>query len=536
MASFTSLPTESIVHILLFLTPVEIRQCRQICRLIFDVIQESSLQYLIELDSLGYAAPLNPRPDLTYVEKVQFIRELRSTIRSIGSSKPVRVDLGTSGPFVSNCQFSRGVYARGGPSLDITRSLDVYQLASRNKNTEYKQWRHSDLGVNAHDFRIDADMDLLVLLETDAAPHDPETDLQLKFHLRSLRTGLHHPTAEVRTIVSNEKFTSTFSPAGFQIFGKLLAILCFTNALLDPSSPRLSIWNWTTGDLVAVADVPGRNFAFVSATTFAVPYDRRRWKDSDILGSLEIYTFDPNALATRARHVASFHLPATPQSPCHSSSSFVFTPYAPVPSPTVPARIYELAPEAHILCFKIRAFNIRDYPSEITSGILFIPTRAILDAISLTPAMDSRAHIPWEDWAHGTRWVNKRNLFGEESFVFGRRAILARQDNIEGTWELLVYDLGLKEGDDRAIENDLGRQVSDTYLDRVLTSHSAGRQTPSLVATFILPNDIAPSEHDSEDGPKVMVDDEHIIIRQSRTSHGAETLHVYSFWAPTGSI
>lgn len=217
------------------------------------MIKESSLQYLIELDSQGYAAPLNPRTDLNYDEKIQFLRELRSTTRAIGSKEPTRIELATNGAHVSNSQFSRGIYARGGPSLDLIRSLDVHQLASRNKNTPYEHWRHSDLGVHAHDFRIDADMDLLVLLERDPVPGDPETDLQLKFHLRSLRTGLKHPLAAIPTLVSNEKFTSTFSRAGFQIFGKLLAILCYTNPLLDPSSPRLTIWNWTTGGVVTVS-------------------------------------------------------------------------------------------------------------------------------------------------------------------------------------------------------------------------------------------------------------------------------------------
>lgn len=205
------------------------------------------MQYLLELDRSGYVAPINPLVDLSFSEKVHILQEKQNRTRD----PDVKI-LDTIGLGGANRQFSRGVFAIGGPTLDVTSRLNLYRHSSRNDNTP--SWRHSlaDLGLTAHDFRIDPDFDLLILLEIVHSPPDPETDLQMRFHLRSLYTGLNHPLAATPVITGNFKFTSTYIDTGFQIVGRLLVILCHTNSLLDRSSPRIYVWDWTTGDLVTV--------------------------------------------------------------------------------------------------------------------------------------------------------------------------------------------------------------------------------------------------------------------------------------------
>jgi hypothetical protein len=491
------------------------------------------LQYLLKLDSLGFTLPLNPRCDLTYDQKIEALCRLR-TLPENTPNTPTLLDLGVTSALVSNCQFAKGVFARGGPTLDLTRRLDIYQLPSYNSDTIYEHWQHSDLGVNAHDFRIDPDLDLLVLLETDPSPGDVETDLVLRFHLRSLRTGGSHPLATALVITSTYKFNSSFAPASFQIAGKYLALLHHTNQLLDPASPRISIWNWITGDLVTVsrvgidatcllsseqyADVPGRYFAFVSDSSFVIHYDRRKWAETNIIGSLEVYTFDPKGPPHRARHVASLHLPPTTEGPCHSSSHFVFTLSAPISIPmdvqsAAPPRIYELSPEAHIICFKIRVFNIEYYPSEMANGTLFIPASSILKTISRIPSNGSQVHMAWDDWAKGTSWINNRTTHGEKDFVFGQRAAFLRYNANIHAWEIPLYDLrpsARPRVEDPKASMPRRRSGADMYIDNVFMDGGCGACEPDMISLITIPRDIISGNARAIDNPpEIMVDDEH---------------------------
>ncbi|KAG8741063.1 hypothetical protein FRC10_003403 [Ceratobasidium sp. 414] len=481
-----------------------------------DLIKGSShLQYLLELDSLGYSAPLHPRSDISYDEKIKLLRRMRDPSgQSVDMASCIDLDL--TPPVISNCQFARGVFAQGEPSLDVVRSLRLYQLSSSNKNTSYEHWQLSNLGVNAHDFKIDPDLDLLVLLEADPAPGDPDTDLIRRFHIRSLRTGLPHPLAAVPVIVSPDKFTSTFVPASFQIVGRFVALLSYTNQLLSSDSPRISVWDWTTGDLVTFADVAGNCFAFTSDTCFVIGRDRRRYA-TEVIGSLEVYTFDPSRPGRRARHIASLLLPTTPEGPCHASSHFVFVPFGSLsfsangfaPS-TVPPRIYDLSPSSHYICLNIRAYHIQNYPSEMPKGTLFIPAASILDAISNISSRGSNVRVPWENWARGTSWTNSRGVRGEACHIFGRRAAFVQYGPDLPAWQILVYDLGL--GLQARLEDHMVLPLHELsgghlYLDKVFLDGRCGARNPAVISLATISG--AGGVHLLDDLPDVMMDDEH---------------------------
>ncbi|KAG9089024.1 hypothetical protein FS749_001673 [Ceratobasidium sp. UAMH 11750] len=517
--SFDSLPSESIIHILLFLAPKEIRKCQQVCRFLRNLVQDSPrLRYLLELDSLGYSAPLNPRNDLSYDEKIQVLRRMRNP-PDPSTNIPFRIGLNTTHNTITNYQFARGVFAQGGPSLDVTRSLNLYRLASFNANTSYEQWHLSDLGVNAQDFKMDPDLDLLVLLETDAAPGDPEVDLVRRLHLRSLRTGLPHPLAAVPVIISTDKFTSNFTDANFQLVGRFVALLCHTNQLLSPDPSRISIWDWTTGDLVTFADVTGQCFTFVSDTCFVTGCSRRKYA-KEIIGSLEVYTFDPSRPGRRARHVASLHLPTTPEGPCHSSFSFSFAPLGPLSFPanglalsTVPPRIYDLSPSSHYICLKILAYNIQNHPSEMTKGALFIPATSIVNATSTISPRESQLHVPWENWARGTSWIHHGGMRGEKDHIFGQQAAFVRLAPNSPLWQILVYDLGssIRETIKDPIEPPYEPSGAHLYLDRVFMGGQNGARNPRLVSLIAAPETRTAGLVGL---PEVMVDGEHVMIYQ----------------------
>ncbi|QRV96156.1 F-box-like protein [Ceratobasidium sp. AG-Ba] len=514
-ASLSSLPAEALVHVFALLAPRDIRRCQQVCRLFRDEIQASAfLQYTLELDALGYSAPLNPRLDISYDEKTKLLKRIHDNPTEI-TPTPTCVTLDTTEATITSCQFARGVFAHGQPNIDVTRSLRIHRFPSANQNTPYESWSIPDLRVDAHAYRIDPDLDLLVLLHVDSAPGDPDTDLARAFHFRSLKSGEPHPLAAVPVVLTTDKFTSSFVPDCFQIIGRYVALLTHTNHLLSQDSPRMSVWDWTTGQLVTFGDVIGESFAFVSESVFVVGSGRRKY-DKEIIGSFEAYEFDPGQPGRRARHIASLQLPSTADGPCHSSVRFVFSPYSPhlfssarPITPSVPPRVYELSSTSHYICMRIRVYNISSCPSAVTWGSLYIPASRVLSAIAEYPHHGSAIHIPWEQWATGTYWINEHLVSCQPAnYLFGPRAApLTRNPEIDG-FQIPVYHLGPRSG--KSLDDPFVAALSlvdhaHHYLNKVFLSSGHARR-PDLVSLVTVPSD----EFDaSQDWPDIMVDDEH---------------------------
>ncbi|KAJ1300302.1 hypothetical protein OPQ81_005124 [Rhizoctonia solani] len=543
MSKLSSLPTESIVYILRLLPPADIRTCKLVSRQLLATIQESlELQYLLELDFLGYVHPLNPLDKLSFGDKVRLLQE-KHLINADGTQRHIGVRTAKFepiGPMSANIRYSRGVLAVGKPSIDVTRQLQVYRFASSNKSTEHCSFLLKNIGVEAHDFRFEPDLDLLVLLESVTSPTD-DTDLEMRFHLRSLSTGLAHPLALNPVLMNTFKFTTTYNDTGFQIVGQLLVILYFTNSRLDASSPKMCIWDWTTGERVAWAEVPGTDFAFVSADTFVVMFSRRKWSGSDAIGSLEVYSIADIAPGGCARHVASLHLPPTTEGPCHSSCQFIKNPSPPVPlivngRPKVitPQRIYEIGSDLHHLCLHIKAFNIKNIPTEMANGLLFIPfsnIHRVLKEITANQS-ESRMHILWEDWGCGASWVNTRQLRRGATCIFGHRAALLSFDRKERGWRVFVYDLRAN-ARGRTMDAFLGDGraelwPSDQYLNAVFNNPELGAvREPRVIASFMVSENEEWNEHTDSNPPELAIDDERIVTYDERRLRGSPMLNIY---------
>ncbi|CAE6414129.1 unnamed protein product [Rhizoctonia solani] len=523
MISFILLPTESIVHILRALPPADIRTCKLVSRQLLVTIQESpELQYLLELDCLGFVPPLNPLDTISLADKLRILQE-KGFVIADETQRDIRVHTAkfdSIGRLSANIRYSRGVLAVGKPSIDVTRQLQLYPLASDNKHTEHSSLLLQDMGVEAHDFRFDPDLDLLVLLER-VTNLDTDADLEIRFHLKSLSTGLTHPLASSPVLTSTFKFTTTYNEMGFQIVGKLLAILCFTNSRLDMSSPRICVWDWTTGELITSTEVPGMDFAFISEDKFLVPVGRLKWGGSDTIGSLLVYSIADVHSAGRARHLASLRLPPTAAGPCHSQCHFIPTPPPPTPliinghpKITTPKRIYEIGSQSHYLCLHVRAYNIQSVPSEMTTGMLFIPSSNVHRILGEIPPVQSHspAHIPWEDWARGTSWINTRQRRRSSNCVFGHRAALLSLDHQARGWRVFLYDLrvnirGL--GANEPLRDHPGELCSsDTYLNGVFIDPKTGVCGPKVVTSFLISEGEDLDEHTDSIPPQLAIDDE----------------------------
>jgi hypothetical protein len=205
--------------------------------------------------------PTQPRQDLTYAAKLEILREQQKRWSSIPEVKPTNYPLQDTGATYSSIyEFYGGVYARGSAFNRGTRRLDLYQLPSVNKGIEYKHWAHEDLGIDARDFTMEPDFDLLVMLEmgdrslvADRAPGAPNATQYFNIHLRSLQTCLPHPDAAQPVITHS---LSSFAGASwsfyFQVVGRYLAVLFLIGQDQAEGSSQLKVWDWTTGNAVTV--------------------------------------------------------------------------------------------------------------------------------------------------------------------------------------------------------------------------------------------------------------------------------------------
>ncbi|CUA72040.1 hypothetical protein RSOLAG22IIIB_10005 [Rhizoctonia solani] len=494
MSSLTLLPSESLVHILRLLPPADIKTCKLLSRQLLTTIQESpELQYLLELDLLGLALPLNPLDTLPLGDKIRVLQHKRFI-----AADPTRRDTGPQtikfepiGSLSANIQYSRGVLAVGKPSIDVTRQLQLYQLASSNKHTPYSSFLLADTGVEAHDFRFDPDLDLLVLLERVTLPADTNADLEMRFHLKSLGSGLAHPLASNPVLRSTFKFTTTYSETGFQIVGKLLIILGYTNSRLDISSPKILIWDWTTGDLITSTEVPGTDFAFISEDTFLIPVSRPT-------------SLPPAPLVIDGRAIV-----------------------------TTPKRIYEPGPGSHYLGLHVKAFNIEDIPNDMANGILFVPSLNIHLALKkmATAQSHSPVHIEWEDWARGASWANTRQLRRSPNCIFGHRAAFLSFDSEKRGWKASLYDLRANvrgpttDGPSKDSPEEL--PPSDGFLNAIFINPKLDVRGPAVIASFMVYENESLDAHTDSISPELVIDDERIMTCDEERLRTSPELSVY---------
>jgi hypothetical protein len=151
---------------------------------------------------------------------------------------------------------------------------------------------------------------------------------------------------------------------------------------------------------------------------------------------------------------------------------------------------------------------------EMANGMLFIPALSVHQTLkkmmanqSLTPT-----HIPWEEWANGTSWVNTRSLRPSANCVIGHRAALLSFDHNERGWRVLLYDLranirGCKAEDFLKNEGEALRR-SDKYLNGVFTNAGTGIREPAVMRSFLISEDEEWNVHTDSIPPVLGIDDE----------------------------
>jgi hypothetical protein len=250
---------EGFVFLAMRLSQLLTLEC-QICQYFKQIVDDSpQLQYLLQLNLLGYAEPLVPRADLSFAQKTQLLREQSARVNNLEGTGDF-VQFYFNGKPPSKCCFSQGVLAHLSPSNDHDLGcIHMYRLPSFNRNLpNFETWSHENLGVRILDFGISSAFDLLILFERDESPTVSDgsarpSEIIIKIHLRSLKSGLTHPAAAVPALkyASRRDIELEFE---HQIVGTYLVVqFLFKDNLSSDSC--LSVWNWTTGAEIMVSSL-----------------------------------------------------------------------------------------------------------------------------------------------------------------------------------------------------------------------------------------------------------------------------------------
>ncbi|KAG9127747.1 hypothetical protein FRC07_010035 [Ceratobasidium sp. 392] len=566
MSSLVQLPEEFLVHVLCWANPIDIQSCRQVCSLLRKLVDSSAeLQYLIELHSLGYVPPTHPRSNLTYPEAIELLHTHKSRWNSIHTIKSRRYLLqSVDSGYTSTYDFYGGVYARGSTPNSLsnaTRRLELYQLPSVNRGTEFKQWTHHDVGVDTRDFAMEPDYDLLVLLELadqtsirDAEQGTPNVTQYFNLNLRSLQTCAPHPDAAKPIIRhSLRSFARTTWSFYFQIVGRYLGVL-FLIGLDQPGENQtcqLGVWDWTTGNPVTHVDIvagDSKAFSFVSDHLIVIPRRATGTTQQEKLGTLELYTFDdPPAGSSQsppARHIASLQLPAVPE---NMISTMLSCRSDPAPSPSTQAamwnrrrpRLFELAPTNRVLCLRVQmtAVDQSQYLMHC-DGTLFVPFANMLNAVAHLYGQSEPIDIVWEIWGHGTSWLDTGDFYmGNECYVFGQRTVsttINAQDEDEEdsprTRSLVVLDFDPVRLSKRSgLFYPGGGNLFTTRLDDDLLWDEFLGENVECKADARLSVQTALIRHKLPSTYYVMIDDEHIVLVLQNRFGIESALLVYSF-------
>jgi hypothetical protein len=191
---------------------------------------------------MGYTQPLNPRQDLTYAEKIRFLREQKGRLMDMGNAEKFILEVESATLEAKfRCMFSKGtlVVPRG------LKGLDVYRLASLNSGTKAESWSFQNLGAEITTVDLDIDLDLLVLIE-----RPPSLVDTLLLHMRSLRSGKGHPMAAHNIIPHHvEGIGSLEHEVILRINGDVLT----TEIRWSSSSILLAAWDWISGNQLLVS-------------------------------------------------------------------------------------------------------------------------------------------------------------------------------------------------------------------------------------------------------------------------------------------
>ncbi|KAF9222211.1 hypothetical protein BS17DRAFT_736128 [Gyrodon lividus] len=283
LCHLVDLPTELLIAVFLHANHRTILRCRSVCRKFKDVIDASvELQYRIELALDGMID--GPSSLFSTGERLSRLRSLRRSWSTLSWTSKVTV------PMPGACY----AYELVGGIFCKTQNAQHQPHGSRQLSATWLPPSdgpghvlvREDIGVPTRDFAMDPSQDLMVLFrgsEDFGLPLVVVVPGTLELYIRTISTNQVHPEARVPVLSTPVLFpvTSAFIQIVDDVIGMLYCV--------DPAKPRITIWNWKTGNLVvdrSSVNLPAAtwDFSFINSRAFFLTC-------GGATGSIEIFTF-----------------------------------------------------------------------------------------------------------------------------------------------------------------------------------------------------------------------------------------------------
>ncbi|KAG8793607.1 hypothetical protein FRC12_002239 [Ceratobasidium sp. 428] len=436
MGTLLSVPDEIIIRILLLVSAKDIQRYRRICRQLHEVVDSTAkLQYLVELDHLGYVEPTRPRRDLTYDQKAKLLREHRLRGASPSHTFTLETIFPSKRENTKHQNYTTlrdGVYVEGfGSQLGgSNRYLKLYQLPSWNRGTELNKWELR-LAVDTVHVDLNFDLNLLCLVEEQGAGRNDPTVFHV--HLRTLNSNDAHPRATFPKLSWRANQGSYSHICAWKmsshIVGNLLGTLfSHRRSMMN----YLIVWDWPSGSKLLHLDnmgyAPG-SFTILD-NKYVVSNRPIDMHGDPAVGYLDVYRLD--GLDERPPPTVTLSLPLLESYNEHSRTYFHASPSSSIAStrlensPYQPSpKLYEVGADTGHLCLlrSIYAGN----------GWLAIPSSTILDVVREceTKALPGATMISWELWGERTSWFygGSEERPPSAALCSGLRTIVGAQPN-----------------------------------------------------------------------------------------------------------
>ncbi|OJA16126.1 hypothetical protein AZE42_00062 [Rhizopogon vesiculosus] len=409
--TLTSLPLELILEIYSALDWKTLLVCRQVCSLFRSIMESSGrARYDIELAVSGMMD--GPPSSLTASDRLALLKERNAAWEALEwkASNDLSMQQGHL------WELYGGVFAQSSPS----NLLHFRQLPSEYRNIKEKSW-HVALDVHVRDFTMDPAQDLLVLVEQPTLfPNANEIERQIRIHLRSLTTGDNHRLApKPATLVHDFDVRGARPTYTLQVCGNLLGVYFMSHG---PPTPELTVWNWTTGEVILTRFSPEvMTFAFLSSRFLLVGsiVDIETDNTGPRLYVLDMTQSSSEKILLTADYFCSF---AWPQFDAWTNPVGFSIRSDPSPAwqPNPEARVPFSIAHRHRL-FIITSCVITSEGHE-SSHDLFVPADTLLSHIEALPTATVPHDITWDEWGPtGTRLMQTPSSSPWVCNVFGTK-------------------------------------------------------------------------------------------------------------------
>ncbi|KAJ1302354.1 hypothetical protein OPQ81_001168 [Rhizoctonia solani] len=514
------LPEEIIALIIAFGTLDYMKGWRGVSRTFKAVVDKSPIfQYLVELTQL------------------EILRGYQKKLGQLTGSDYVAIDFQEVESRPNQVNFFRGLFAHLYPAGEGTEpdGIFIYELPSLNRPfPQCKIWS-LDASGPIKEYYIDKSMDLMIFFMHDENAGNIPV---LRIDLRSLNTGGDHPAAAKPNL--QLPITGTLEKVYSCLTGDYLLVLL--DAESSDDAYDIVVWDWPSGEQIMHMRPEGRDsFAFVLPNILILPSSLSKPdEDLELIGHLDIFTFDPDGRNASPQHIATLQLPGTAdkaattyvtvcssRSPCLKSRT--------VPTSQAEARLYDVSPSDGVVCLKIIYFPGVDpknatYPRPSCSGFLLVHHESILDIIHSLPQSGYPHVIPWSEWAHKTVWTgaSAENLPIAQVSTFGHRVTFLRKRDI------VVYDLRPCFLNIDSSSSSLTRKTRFkkpprrparvARLDSLFKSGRNRASSPKILTSITVPRDIEIIE------PTIVMDEEHVILVPDSEWELGGGMYLYSLY------